>query len=91
MHLHHLPGESLGFCDQSVQKRGITVIQGNVGFDVPETEDDSEARLPGKDGYTAFLDALIAETDAFAGQVVLVHGDTISSQLTSRCRTTTIC
>lgn len=54
----------------------MIVIQGDVGFDVPETEDDSEARLPGNDGYAAFLDALIAETETFAGQVVLVHGDT---------------
>ena len=83
--------ESFAKATANGDKGVMIVIQGNVGFDVPETEDDSEARLPGKDGYTAFLDALIAETDAFAGQVVLVHGDTISSKLTSRCRTTTIC
>jgi hypothetical protein len=52
------------------------VVQGDVGFDIPETEDDDESRLPGHDGYAAFLDALIAETEAFDGQVVLVHGDT---------------
>jgi hypothetical protein len=28
------------------------------------------------DGYDAFLNALVAETQAFDGQVVLVHGDT---------------
>lgn len=54
----------------------MIVIQGDPGFDVPETEDDDESRLPGKDGYAAFLDAVIAETEAFDGQVVLVHGDT---------------
>ena len=54
----------------------MIVVQGDLGFDIPETEDDSEARLAGKDGYAAFLDALIAETEAFDGQVVLVHGDT---------------
>lgn len=54
----------------------MIVLQGDLGFDLPETEDDSEARLPNKDGYAAFLDALIAETSAFDGQVVLVHGDT---------------
>lgn len=54
----------------------MIVVQGDVGFDIPETEDDSEARLAGVDGYAAFLDALIAETTAFDGQVVLVHGDT---------------
>ncbi|MBC7676500.1 MAG: hypothetical protein H7173_10695, partial [Rhodoferax sp.] len=54
----------------------MIVIQGDPGFDVPETEDDDESRLPGKDGYAAFLDALTAEVTAYAGQVVLVHGDT---------------
>jgi hypothetical protein len=54
----------------------MIVIQGDPGFDIPETEDDDESRLPGKEGYAAFLDALIAETEAFDGQVVLVHGDT---------------
>jgi len=54
----------------------MIVVQGDVGFDIPETEDDSEARLAGLDGYAAFLDAMIAETSAFAGQVVLAHGDT---------------
>lgn len=54
----------------------MIVVQGDVGFDIPETEDDSEARMADKDGYAAFLDALIAETKGFDGQVVLVHGDT---------------
>ncbi len=54
----------------------MIVIQGDPGFVIPETEDDDESRLPGKDGYAAFLDALIAQTEAFDGQVVLVHGDT---------------
>ena len=54
----------------------MIVIQGDPGFDVPETEEDDESRLPGRDGYSAFLDALSAETIAYEGQVVLVHGDT---------------
>jgi hypothetical protein len=54
----------------------MIVVQGDLGFDVPETEDDDESRLADHDGYAAFLDALIAETEAFDGQVVLVHGDT---------------
>jgi hypothetical protein len=54
----------------------MIVVQGDLGFDIPETEDDDESRLEGKEGYAAFLDALIAETEAFEGQVVLVHGDT---------------
>lgn len=57
--------------------RGVMiVIQGDPGFDVPETEDDDESRLASKDGYAAMLDTLIAETGAFDGEVVLVHGDT---------------
>ena len=54
----------------------MIVIQGDPGFDIPETEDTDESRLPGRDGYAAFLDAVMAETMAFDGQVVLVHGDT---------------
>jgi hypothetical protein len=54
----------------------MIVIQGDPGFDVPETEEDDESRLPGKDGYAAFLDKLIEFTKAYSGQVVLVHGDT---------------
>lgn len=54
----------------------MIVVQGDLGFDVPETEDDDESRLEGKEGYAAFLDTLIVETEGFDGQVVLVHGDT---------------
>lgn len=60
----------------SGDKGVMVVIQGDPGFDVPETEDADESRLPGRDGYATFLDALITETEAFGGQVVLVHGDT---------------
>ena len=54
----------------------MIVLQGDLGFDIPETEDVDESRLPEKAGYAAFLDAIIKETKAFSGQVVLVHGDT---------------
>jgi hypothetical protein len=54
----------------------MIVIQADPGFDLPETEEVDESRLPDKNGYAAFLDALTAETKAYAGQVVLVHGDT---------------
>ena len=54
----------------------MIVVQADPGFDIPETEDVDESRLSGNDGYAAFLDALMAETKAFDGQVVLVHGDT---------------
>ena len=56
--------------------RGLmVVIQADMSFDLPETETFNERTLPGFDGYNAFLAALVAETQAFAGQVVLVHGD----------------
>jgi hypothetical protein len=54
----------------------MIVLQADPGFDIPETEDADESREAGRVGYAAFLDALIAETEAFDGQVVLVHGDT---------------
>jgi hypothetical protein len=54
----------------------MLVIQADPGFDIPETEDTDESRQPDRDGYATFLDKLIEETKAYAGQVVLVHGDT---------------
>jgi uncharacterized protein YllA (UPF0747 family) len=58
----------------------MIVIQADPVFDLPETETVDEratvvSTLASHDGYDAFLAALIAETKAFAGQVVLVHGD----------------
>ncbi len=61
----------------AAKSAGIMIVfQGDLGFDVPETEEVDESRLPGRDGYGQFLDKLIEETKAFAGQVVIVHGDT---------------
>lgn len=54
----------------------MLVLQADVGFDIPETEDIDESRTEDHSGYFKFLDALIEETQAFNGQVVLVHGDT---------------
>ena len=54
----------------------MIVFQGDPGFDVPETEENDESRLPKNDGYANFLDKLMEETKAFTGQVVIVHGDT---------------
>jgi hypothetical protein len=54
----------------------MVVIQADPGFDLPETETINERDLPNFDGYTQFLTALSTETNAFVGQVVLVHGDT---------------
>ena len=53
----------------------MVIVQADMGFDLPETS-VNERLLPGIDGYDNFLSALIAETQSFAGQVVLVHGDT---------------
>ena len=54
----------------------MVIIQADPGFDLPETEDFNERTQPGFEGYDNFLAALIEETNNFAGQVVLVHGDT---------------
>jgi hypothetical protein len=54
----------------------MIIIQADPSFDLPETEDFDERTLPGFDGYDNFLAALVVETQAFDGQVVLVHGDT---------------
>ena len=58
----------------------MIVIQADPVFDLPETESVDEratvvSTLAPHDGYDAFLATLIAETKAFTGQVVLVHGD----------------
>jgi hypothetical protein len=55
----------------------MIIIQADPSFDLPETESFNErTQVPGFDGYDKFLAALTAETQAFSGQVVLVHGDT---------------
>lgn len=54
----------------------LITIQADPSFDLPETEGFDERTQPGFDGYNNFLAALIEETNAFTGQVVLVHGDT---------------
>jgi len=59
----------------------MVVMQADPVFDLPETEAVNERTsvvdgLPSHDGYDAFLAALTEETNAFSGQVALVHGDT---------------
>ena len=57
--------------------RGIVLVfQGDPGFDLPETEDVDESKAPGVSGYRNFINAVIAQTEQFSGQVLLVHGDT---------------
>ncbi len=59
----------------------MVIMQADPVFDLPETETVDERTtvvegLPPHEGYDAFLAALTEETNAFSGQVVLVHGDT---------------
>lgn len=54
----------------------VLVFQADPGFDLPETEDVNERNDPDYDGYTKFLDAVVAQARAYSGQILLVHGDT---------------
>ncbi len=54
----------------------MLVFQADPGFDIPETEEVDESHTPDHSGYFAFLDAIMKESKAFNGQVVMVHGDT---------------
>ncbi len=54
----------------------VLVWQGDPGFDLPETEELDESKAPEVSGYQNFLKKVVTETEAFGGQVVLVHGDT---------------
>lgn len=73
---------NIEFVKESFQKakdnkaRGLVItIQADPSFDLPETVID-ERTLAGFEGYTNFLNVLVAETGKFTGEVVLVHGDT---------------
>jgi hypothetical protein len=54
----------------------VVVVQGDPGFDLPETEDIDESTAPSVSGYRNFMSALVRETENFKGQVLFVHGDT---------------
>lgn len=54
----------------------VVVFQADPGFDLPETENVDESQAPRYAGYQNFMKRLVAETERFAGQVLLVHGDT---------------
>jgi hypothetical protein len=57
--------------------RGVVIVeQADPGFDLPETEGVDERANPALDGYTEWLNAVLAQTQAFTGQVLFVHGDT---------------
>jgi hypothetical protein len=53
----------------------VVVIQANPGFDLSETSSLDESTLPEYFGYRQWMTALIAQTENFEGQVLLVHGD----------------
>lgn len=55
----------------------VLVFQADPVFDLPETEDlDERATTTDADGYTAFLQAVSKHAKTYAGQILLVHGDT---------------
>lgn len=66
------------FQTAKVQKaRGLVLVfQADPGFDLPETEDKDESQAPRVSGYRNFINRVVQETEQFAGQVLLVHGDT---------------
>jgi hypothetical protein len=73
---------NIDFVKESFQKakkinaKGLVItIQADPSFDLPETETINERNTIGWEGYTNFLNTLVAETNNFAGEVVLVHGD----------------
>ena len=62
---------------KSSKARGLVLaFQADPGFDLPETEDLDESQAPKVSGYRNFINSVVAETEQFAGQVLLVHGDT---------------
>lgn len=54
----------------------VMVMQADPGFDLPETRDKDESLVPKFSGYRNFIQHVVAETEQFPGQVLLVHGDT---------------
>ncbi len=60
----------------SAAKGIVIAFQADPGFDLPETEEEDESKQTKFTGYKKFMDAVVAETEKFAGQVLLVHGDT---------------
>lgn len=62
---------------KDTQARGVVIVfQGDPGFDWPESEDSDESKLPEFSGYRNFMAQVEQQTAGFAGQVLLVHGDT---------------
>lgn len=62
---------------KTLRSAGLVVtVQADPGFDLPETEDVDESAAPAYSGYRNFINALVAQTEQFKGQVLFVHGDT---------------
>lgn len=62
---------------QKGKAKGLVVIfQADPGFDLPETEELDESLALSVSGYRNFIEKLVAATEQFNGQVLLVHGDT---------------
>jgi hypothetical protein len=61
---------------QQSAKGIVLVFQADPGFDLPETEGVDESKATRVRGYQNFMAAVIKHTEQYAGQVLLVHGDT---------------
>jgi len=68
--------DSFAKAKASGAKGVVLVVQADVGFDWPETEDADESLLPEFSGYRNFMAKVVEQTEAFKGQVLFVHGDT---------------
>ncbi len=68
--------EAFAHAKQTQAKGIVLVVQGDPGFDLPETEDLDETTLEKYSGYTEFMRQLTQQTQSFEGQVLFVHGDT---------------
>jgi hypothetical protein len=54
----------------------VITIQADLWFDLVETPTVNEREAPTASGYNRFVDAVVEETRAYRGQVLLLHGDT---------------
>lgn len=66
---------------RSSNAKGVVItLQGDPGFDLPETEELDEAKASGwnraESGYKDLMDTVAKQTQQFKGQVLFVHGDT---------------
>jgi len=62
----------------------VLVVQGDPGFDWPETEDADESALPDFLGYRNFMTALTAQTEKFAARCCLCMATRTFSKSTNR-------